>query len=172
MLRTAAECRLEFSAEVLAVGMAQQEFGECLRIRGDIKYFIRAHASVRASRNVADRVSAGLTGGDGGGRKATVQTRGIVDVNIRKVKILPGRHVRYAVRVLLGQLRQRLKLLGIESSTWNLDALHARGVPHGVRALRQLAGRIGNVLNLFAVVPFAIVIALTVDSSSKPRLGE
>src|ERR1700732_5062527 len=105
MLRTAAECRLELPTEVLAVGMAQQEFGECLRIRGDIEYLIRAHARVRASGDVADRVSAGLTGGDGGGREATHQSGRIVDVNVVKLKILPGRHVRYAVRGLLGQFR-------------------------------------------------------------------
>src|ERR1019366_10123036 len=101
VLRAAAKGRLELSAEVLAVGMAQQEFGQGTRIWGDIENFIRANTRVGASCHVADRVAAGLPSGDICRRQAAHQTGSIADVDIMELNILPGRHVRDAVGILL-----------------------------------------------------------------------
>ncbi len=89
-----------------------------------------------------------------------------------KLEILPRGHVRDAVGVLLGEIRQRLKLLRVEPSRGDLDALHPRSVPHRVRALGQFPGRIAEQLNCLAVVPLTVVVALAVDASSKPRFSE
>ena len=47
VLRAAAERRLELAAEILAVGMAQQEFGQRAGIGRDVERFIRANARRR-----------------------------------------------------------------------------------------------------------------------------
>ena len=131
MLRAAAERRFELPAEVLAVGVAQQELGQGASVWRDVEHFIRADACVGAGRDVANRISAGLTGGDARGGKAAHKTGGVLDMHVVKLKILPGGHVRDAVGILLRQLRQSLELSGVESAGGNLDALHP-GASHMV----------------------------------------
>ena len=152
--------------------MAQQKLRQGPGIGRDVECFVLANTRVRASRHVAHRIAAGLAGGDTGGRETAHQARRVVDVNVVELKILPRGHVRDAVGVLLGQLRHRLELIRVEPSARNLDPLHARSIPHRVRTFGEVAGRIRNLLNLRAVVPLAVVVALAVGSPAQPRFGE
>ena len=105
MLRAAAERRLEFPAEVLAIGMAQQEFRKRARIRRDVEHFVRADARVGASGDVAHGISASLARRDARGRQPPHHAGRVVNVNVVKLKILPRGHVRDAVGIFLGQTR-------------------------------------------------------------------
>lgn len=64
-------------------------------------------------------------------------------MNVMKLEVLPRRDVDNSVRVFFGEIRHRLKLLGVESATGNLDALHSRGIPQRIRAFGQIAGGVG-----------------------------
>ena len=143
VVAAAAEGRLELSAEVLAVGMAQQESGKSARIRGDIKSFVPADPRKGAGGNIADGVPAGLARGDLGCRQAAHQGRGVVDMNVVQLEVLPRRDVGDSVRVFFRKIRHRLKLLGVEAATGDLDALHARGIPQRIRAFGQFTRWIG-----------------------------
>ena len=172
MLRAAAEGRLEFPSEILGVRMAHQEFGQGAGVGRDVELFIRADARVGASRHVAHGISAGLARGDVRGGQAAHHAGRILDVDVVKLEILPRGHVRDAVGILLGQVRQRLELPRVQSSRGNLDALHPGSIPHRIRALGQISGGIFKPLNGFAVVPLSVVITLAVDSSAKARFGK
>ena len=107
---------LEFPAEILAVRMAQQKFGHGPGVRRDVEHFIRADPRIGASRDIAHRISAGFARGDVRGGQAAHQAGRIVDVHVVKLKVLPRGHVRDAVGVFLGQLRQRFQLRGVKSA--------------------------------------------------------
>ena len=96
---------------------------------------------VRASGNVAHGISAGLARGDSGSGQAAHHAGRVFDVNVVQLEILPGGDVRDAVGIFLGEVGQRFQLLRIQSAGGNLDALHARSVPHGVRAFGQFRRR-------------------------------
>src|ERR1017187_7157585 len=103
---------------------------------------------------------------------AGILMRCILNVHVMKLEILPRGHVRDAVGILLCQVRQSLKLLRVQPSRGDFDALHPRSIPHRIRTLGQFSGRIAKLLNRFAVVPLTVVIALAIDSSSEARFGE
>src|SRR5207248_7547234 len=92
--------------------------------------------------------------------------------DVVELNILTRRHVGNSVGILFGQVRQALKLPGVETSAGNLDALHAWRVPQRVRPLGQPPGRILERLDSLAVVPLAIVIALPVNSPSQASFGK
>ena len=172
MLSAAAERRLKFSAEILAIGMAEEEFSQRPRIGSDVEHFVLASSRKRAGGDVADGIAAGFARGDIGGGEAAHQAGSIVNLNVMKLDILPGGNVRDAVGVFLGEFRHGLQLIGVHSATGNFDALHAGRVPHSAGALSQVAGGIGNFLKFLAVVALAVVIALAVGAPAKACFGE
>ncbi len=172
MLGASAKGMLEFPAKVLAIGMPEQKLGKRPGVRRDVKNFVGANPSVRTRRDVAHRVSAGLSRGDSRGRQAAHHAGCVLDVHVVQLEVLPRGHVYDAVRVFLGELRKGFQLLRIHSAGGNLDALHPGRVPHGVGAFSQSRGGVGNLLNGLAVVSLAVIVPLAVDSAAKARLRE
>ena len=116
MVPAAAEGRLELPAEVLRGGMSQQESGKGAGIRGDVESLVRADTGVGASGDIAHRVAASLAGGDLDRGQPPHQCGRIVNLHIVQLEVLSGRDVRNAIGIFLGQIRQSLQLLRIESS--------------------------------------------------------
>ncbi len=160
---------LKFSSEILRVRMAQEKFRQGLGIRRHIELFVGADSRIGASRDIADGVPAGFTGRDPSGRQSAHHAGGVVNVDVMKLNILPGRNVRDSIGIFFGQVRQCLKLSSVEPASGNLDALHARGIPQRTGALRQRTRRIFDLLYFLAVVALAVVIPLAVGSSAQPR---
>ena len=146
-VRAAAEGGLELTAEILAIGMAQQEFRQRMGVRRHVERFVRADAGVGAGGHVAHGVAAGFARGDADGGQAPHHAGRVLDVHVVKLKVLARGDVGDAVGVFLGQFGHGFQLRGVQPAGGDLDALHARGVPHGVRALGQVAGGIGHLLH-------------------------
>src|SRR5260370_7078483 len=104
MLSAAAEGRLKLPAEILAVRMAEQKFRQRTRIGRDIECFVLANARIRASGDVADRVSASLASRDVCGRQAAHEPGRVADLNIVQLKILAAGPVRNAPAIPLPHL--------------------------------------------------------------------
>src|SRR5690606_35678889 len=98
--------------------------------------------------------------------------RGVLDVHEVELDVLAGRDVEDLIRVLLGELADRLELLGAQLPHRDLDALHARRVPHRVGPFGQLTGRVVELLGLLSVVPLAVVVTLPIHATAQARLGE
>ncbi len=101
-----------------------------------------------------------------------ISARRIVDVDVVELKILARGDVGDAVGIFLGQIGHGFELIGVHAAAGNLDALHARRVPHRVGTFGQLAGWIGNVLDFGAVVALAVVVTLAVGAAPQARFGE
>jgi hypothetical protein len=172
MLRASAERRLEFPPEILTIRMTQQKFRKRPRVRRHIESLIRANARVRARRHVAHRISASLSRRDLRRCQTPHQARRIVNLHVVQLKILARGHMRDRVRIFLRQIRQRLKLFGVQAARRNLDPLHARRVPHRVRTFGQRAGRISDLLHGLPVVPLPVVVALSIRAAPQPRFRE
>ena len=127
-------------------GMAQQEFRERAGVGRHVERLVRADAGVGAGGHVAHGIAAGLARGDAGGGQAAHDAGRIFDVDVVKLEVLPRGDVGDAVGVFLGQFGQRFELRGVQAADGNLDALHARRVPHGHGPLGQVAGGIGHLL--------------------------
>src|SRR5579863_8843689 len=104
MLRAAAESGLELSAEILGIGMAQQEFCERPGVRSDVEYFVLANTGVGASGDVANRIAAGLARGDIRSRETPHQRRRVVNVDVVELESLARGDVGDTVGIFLGQI--------------------------------------------------------------------
>jgi len=93
-------------------------------------------------------------------------------VHVVKLKILPRGNVRNSVGILFRQFRHDLKLIGIQSASGNLDALHSGRIPERVRTLSQIAGRKIQLLDLLSVIALPVVVALTISAAAQASLGE
>ena len=144
VLPAAGERDLELAAEVLRVGMAEQEAHDRLRVGRDVEGLVAADAGERAGGDVAHRVAAGLAGGDADRGQAAHDVRRVLDVDEVELEVLPRGDVADAVGVLLGEVGQDVHLLRRHAAEGDLDALHAGRVPERVRALDQRAGRVGE----------------------------
>ena len=89
-----------------------------------------------------------------------------------QLDVLARGHVEDTIRVLLGQLRQHVQLIRRQRPERDLDPLHAGRVPEGHGALGDLPRGEHQRLGGLAVVALAIVVALSVDPASQPRLRE
>ena len=172
MVLAAGERDLELAPEILHVIMTQQKVGQRARIGRDIEGLVVTHARQWAGRHIAHGVATGLTRGQANRGQATHQIGRVVDVYVVQLKVLARRNVQDAVRVLVGQICQRLHLRDAQAAIRYLDALHARRIPHGVRALRECAGWKVERPRLNAVVTLTVVIALSVDAAAQARLGK
>ncbi len=99
------------------------------------------------------------------------QIRRVVDMDIMQLKILTRGDVKNAVGVLLGELGQRVQLLGGNATERDFDALHARGVPERVGPLRHVGQEV-ELLGSDAVVPMPVIVALAIDSAAKTGFGK
>ncbi len=168
----AGESRLEFPSEILRVRVAEQKERQRLRVRRHIKRLGAADTRQRAGGDVADRVAAGLAGGDADGGQAAHDGRGVFDVDEMQLEILPGRDVQNAVGILLGDIGECFELRRVQAAERDLDPLHTGRVPFGVRPLGQTGLRIAQLLRAEAIKPLPVVITLAVRAAPQPRLGE
>ena len=172
VLAAARERHLELAAEVLRVGMAQQEAHAGVRVRRDVERLVTADPGERARRHVPHRVAAGLARGDADGRQAPHEVGRVVDVHEVELDVLARRDVADLVAVLLGKVGQRVHLIRIEAAERNLDARHARRVPDRLRALGHAVCRVRQRARAGAVVAAAVVVPLAVDAAPETRLGK
>jgi hypothetical protein len=172
LLLAAGEGQLHLAAEILRIVVTEQEEGDGVGVRRHIEGFRAADARVRTSRDVAHRVAARFASRNVHRRQATHQVRRVFDVHEMQLNVLARRHVQDLVRVFLGQLAQHVHLRGRHFPVRDLDAHHARRVPIGDGALRQLALRELELLRLFPVVALPVVVALAVDAATQARLRE
>jgi hypothetical protein len=93
-------------------------------------------------------------------------------VNEVKLNVLARGDVKDRIGVLFGELAQHLELLDGELPERNLDAHHARRVPHRVRPLCEITAGERQRLLTGAIVAKAVVVALPVHTPAKPGLGE
>ena len=168
----AGESDLEFAAEVLALGMAEQVVSRHLRVGRYVESLIAADAGDGAGGDIADGVAAGLARRDADRGQPPHRCGRVFDVDVVELKVLPRGDVGDAVGVLFRQLRQHLELRRVQAAERDLDALHARGVPEGVGTFGGRAAGVGEALGGAAVVPLAIVVALAVDAAAEAGLRE
>src|SRR6185437_9407642 len=95
----------------------------------------------------------------------------VFDVDEVELNVLAGGDVGDAVRVLFAEVGQGFELGGVEAAVGNLDALHARGVPHGAGAFRGNVG-VREGAGGFAVGALTVVIALAVGAAAESGFGE
>src|SRR5579859_3042723 len=143
-----------------------------MRVGRYVENFIGANAGVGAGSDIANTVSASLASGDIYRGEPAHDAGRVVNLDIVELKILAGRNMGDAIGVFFRQLAHYLELLSIETAAGNLDALHARGVPHGHWALGQIARWIADLLYLLPVVPLAVIIALAIRAPAKPGFGK
>ena len=137
--------RLPFAAEVLDVGVPEQELHHRLGVGGDVERLGVAHAGERAGGDIADRVTACLLRRHSDCCETPHQVWGVLDVHVVQLEVLSRRDVQDLVRILFGTVGDHLELLGSEA------------------AERQLAGGV-------AVGAFAVVVTLTVCAAAQASL--
>ena len=131
----------------------------------DIERFGVADAGERACGDIADGVAASFARRDADRAEPPHDGRRVVDVDEVILEILPCRDVKHAVGIFLGEIGQHVHLIGVQAAKRDLDALHSRSVPEGVRSLGQV-GRVVQFLRADAVVPMTVVVALAITSPS------
>ena len=166
------EGHLELAAEVLGVGVPEEEPHGRAGVGGHVEGLVAADPRERAGGDVADGVAARFAGGDAHRREPAHQGRGVVHVDEVELHVLPGGDVADAVAVLLGEVGEGFHLLGGQPPERDLDALHAGGVPHRVGALGQPVRGEREGLDPVAVVPLPVVVALPVGPAPQAGLRE
>ncbi len=141
-------------------------------IGGDIKGFIVAHAGIGARRDIAHHIAACFAGGNINCGKPTHQIGRVVDVDKMQLKILPGSHMANGIGILFRQIGQGVHLFSAQSPKGNFNAHHTGRIPSGVRPFGEVAGGIIERLLSRAIVPQAVIVALTVDTAPQTRLGK
>ena len=165
------ECDLELSSKALGVRMTEHEFRRCLGVGNHIEDFGSADTGQRAGRDVANGVAAGFARRDADGGKAPHQRRRVVDVDKVKLKVLARGDVQHAVGIFLGEIGQRVHLIGVQSAKRNLDALHSGSIPESVGTFGQVRGVV-QFLGTDSVVAMAVVVALAVGAAAQPGFGK
>ena len=171
LVTAAGEGDLELAAEVLAVGVTEQESGQGLGVGRDVEGLGAADARQRACGHISDRVAAGLSCGDVDGCEPAHEVDGILDMNVMQLHILARGDVADRIRVLFPQIGEDVQLTGGQASEGDLDALHPGRMPHRVRPLRALLGEY-QLLGAGAVEPLPIVVALSVRPAAQTSLRE
>ncbi len=92
-------------------------------------------------------------------------------MDVVQLDVLAGRDVADSVGVLFSHVRQNIHLLRAEAAEWNLDALHPRGVPDGVRAFGR-GGWERQAPVCDTVVALTVVVALTIGAPAQPGFAE
>ena len=163
LVLAAGEGGFELAAEVLDIGMSQEEIGAGSGIGCNVEGLGAADAGEGTSGDIANRVATGLAGGDTDGGKAAHKIGSVVDVDEVELDVLTRGDVADGIGVFLAEIGKNLHLLGVETAEGDLDALHPRGVPHGVGALGKLATGKVQTLDIGPVAALPVVVTLTVD---------
>jgi hypothetical protein len=150
----------------------EQKEGDGVGVRRDVERLVAAHADERASRHVADGITAGFARRDADRREPAHEIGRIVDVNEVELNILARRDVEDRIRILFSELRHHFQLLGAELAERDLDPLHAGRVPQGARPFGELGSRKRERPLFDAVVPLAVVVALAVHAPAKACFGK
>jgi hypothetical protein len=154
---------LELATEVLRVVVPHQEVGRGVRVGRRRRTLVVADARVLTGGDVAHRVAARLLGRDAGRREPPHQSG--VSSMWTKCSCTSCRVVtcKIAVGVLLCALGEDLELFGSDLPEGELDALHAGRVPHRASDPWSARRTVRDRPRRHAVVPLAVVVALTVD---------
>jgi hypothetical protein len=171
LLLAARERGLELAPEVLDVRVAEQELHQRPGVGRHVEGLGPADARHGAAGHVSDRIAAGLPGRDADGGQAPHQVRRVLDVDVVELDVLTRGDVQDAVRVLLGERRELVELVGRDAAEGDLDAHHPGRVPDRLRALGGLLFEGERALG-DSVVATAVVVALAVDAPPQARLGE
>ena len=120
----AREVDLELAGEPLGVRMVQEVPEGGLRPGADVEHLEGAGAGQVAPRHVAHRVAAGLPGGQAHLGQVSEQGRDPLELNEVELDVLPGGEVAPAPAVAVGDVGQRLQLLGGDAAVGDLDPDH------------------------------------------------
>src|SRR5690606_12803736 len=167
----ARERHLELATEVLRLRMAEQEVRHGAGVRRDVEHLVVAHAGDVARGDVAHRVPAGFASRDAHLGEAPHQRGRVLEMDVVELHVLPRRDVQDVIGVLLGEIADRLELPRRDAAAGDLDALHPRRIP-------QRTGPFGEVrieaegLRVATIVPKAVVVTLTIGTTTQTRFGE
>ena len=168
----ARERDFEFPPKILRIRMAKQEARQRLGIRRHVKRLRSTDPRDRAGSHVADGVAARFAGRDPDRRQPAHAGRGVLDVDEMQLKVLPGGDVQNTIGIFFGNIRQDLQLFGGDAAKRNLDALHPRRIPRGVRPFGQPGVRIGQPLRLETVEPLGVIVPLAIRPAAQARFCE
>src|ERR1017187_4172286 len=146
--------------------MAKHEVRDGFGVRGNVESLFAADAGDRAGRHVANGIAAGFARGDANGRETPHQSRRVFNVDVVKLDILASSDVGDVVRIFFAKVGQHLELWSVEAAEWNLDALHAGGVPKRAGTFGVGGGVIQGAGGL-AVGPLTVVITLAICATAE-----
>ena len=121
---TSAEADLEFARQVLRERVAQQIIRNGTAVGGHVEGLARAGSRLVAGGDVADRVAAGLAGGEAVLGQNPHALGHVLNFDEMKLDILPGGHVQDAVGVFVGEVGQAFELVRCEAALRQLGAHH------------------------------------------------
>ena len=154
---------LELAGQVLHQRVAQEVPGHGLGGGLDVEHLQRAGAGEVAGGDGADRVAAGLAGGDARLGQAPQRLGRVADVDEVELHVLPGGEVPPAAAVLLGDVGHRVQRVRGQGTADALgpDHVHVGEVPLAVDAVPEpdpapvlgveLAGEVARQVGLVAV---------------------
>ena len=122
--RAAGEVDLELAGQALRVRVAQQPVGGRLGPRRDVELLLRARAGEVAAHDVADGVAARLARGQADRRQQAQDLGRLLELDEVELHVLAGGEVAPAAGVGLGDVGERLELLGGDPAVRHLDAQH------------------------------------------------
>ena len=141
VLLTAREGNFKFAGQTLIERIPQEMERNGFRIGRHVEYFPLADAGQVAGRHVADRIGAGLSGGQPDLSQATHNSRHILQLDKMQLDILARSHMPDACGIALGQFRHPAKLIGRHPAKRNLDADHLNpGLPLPVDTVLKTEG--------------------------------
>ena len=111
-------------------------------VGGDVEGLVGAHAGHRAAGDVANRVSAGLPGGEADVPQDAHRLRGVFQLDVMKLNVLARRHVSLMQwSKALRYYAESVELVGRYSAEGHLDPEHLRiRLPLAVDALSEPEG--------------------------------
>ncbi len=104
--------------------MAQEVARQRLGVRRHVEGFVCRDAAVRAGRDVADGVAAGLARREPGFGQPAHGRLDVVQLQEVELHVLAGGDVAEAARVRGGHVGQRVELLAVQDALRDLDAQH------------------------------------------------
>ena len=118
--------------------MPDHEPCQRIRIRCDVERLVFADAHKWTAGHIANGIATGLTRRDTDTCEPPHERWRVFDMNEVQLEILPRRDVRDAIGILFREIGHALKLFRRHAPVGNLDPLHSRSVPNGIRPFRNL----------------------------------
>ena len=122
--RAAGEVDLELAGQPLAVRVAEQEVGGGLRPRRDVEHLLRARAGEVAAHDVAHGVAARLARRQADRRHQAQDLGRLLERDEVELHVLAGGEVAPAAGVVVGDVRERVEVFGVDAAVRDLDAQH------------------------------------------------